>query len=141
MDRRRWDTDERFSGIGSGRAFAPIIETLGAHLDRDGWVAENPEAHLLPHLERFCDRPEAPFRLCGSRLEENGVYEVTIAPTGVMPTPGLPIRAVLPLLAAIAETSVAVRQVDETTVECVTGMLDGDGPYAAHGHLIRLRIR
>ena len=39
-----------------------------------------------------------------------------------------------------APASFTVRQVDRNTVECVTGMLDGDGDYAAHGHLIRLRI-
>jgi hypothetical protein len=30
--------------------------------------------------------------------------------------------------------------VDRRTVECVTGMLDGDGEFASHGHAIRLRM-
>jgi hypothetical protein len=33
-----------------------------------------------------------------------------------------------------------VRRVDRRTVECVTGMLDGDGEFASHGHTIRLRM-
>jgi hypothetical protein len=44
------------------------------------------------------------------------------------------------LLSAVAEDSFHVRRVDRRTVECVTGMLDGDGEFASHGHAIRLRM-
>ncbi|AKN16025.1 hypothetical protein MHAE_17213 [Mycobacterium haemophilum DSM 44634] len=141
MERRRWDTDDRFTGIASGQALAPAIERLRAHCDRDGWITEDPEIHLLTHLRRYCDQPRSPFRLLDARLHDDGVYEVDIEPTGVTQADSLPIRRVLPMLAVIAETALAVRQLDENTIECVTGMLDNDGPYAAHGHLIRLRIR
>ena len=136
-----WDTDDRLTGIASGRAFAPAIEQLGAHLDRDGWIAENPESHLLPHLRSYCEEPTSPFRLLDARLHGNGVYEVELESADFTQADCLPIRRVLPMLAAIAETTLAVRQIDEATVEYVTGTLDNDSPYATHGHLVRLRIR
>ncbi|MFB9968049.1 hypothetical protein ACFFOP_36360 [Sinosporangium siamense] len=141
MERRRWDIDERFTGIATGQALAPAVERLVEHLHREGWVAEDPEAHLLPHLRRACGAPGSPWRLLGGRLLDDGVYEVEVAAAAEPAGAGLPIRDALVLLASVAEASFAARQVDEDTIECVTGMLDGDGAYAAHGHLIRLRIR
>jgi hypothetical protein len=48
--RRRWDTDDRFTGVAEAIAFAPAIEELAVLARRPGWVAEQPEVHLLPHL-------------------------------------------------------------------------------------------
>lgn len=138
--RRRWDIDDRFSGIGSGWALAPAVRRLVEHLDREGWVTEDPDDHLLPHLRRWCERPDSGWRLLGAQLLDDAVYAVDVAPTAQATAEGLPVRDAIPLLAQVAETSFAVRQVDENTIECITGMLDGDGPYSAHGHLIRLRI-
>lgn len=140
MARRRWDIDDRFSGIGSGWALAPAVRRLVEHLDREGWVTEDPDDHLLPHLRRWCERPDSGWRLLGAQLLDDAVYAVDVAPTAQATAEGLPVRDAIPLLAQVAETSFAVRQVDENTIECITGMLDGDGPYSAHGHLIRLRI-
>ncbi|MFE5542109.1 hypothetical protein ACFQ78_41280 [Streptomyces sp. NPDC056519] len=140
MERRRWDIDERFTGIASGRALADPVRRLAEHLEREGWVTEDPDAHLLPHLRRWCERPGSGWRLLEARLLDDGVYEVELEPTGGTPVAGLLVRDVIPLLAQVAETSFAVRQVGDDIIECVTGMLDDDGPYAAHGHLIRVRI-
>ncbi|GAB2587277.1 hypothetical protein GCM10027168_20090 [Streptomyces capparidis] len=140
MDRRRWDIDQRFTGIATGQALAPDVKRLAAVLGREGWVTEDPDAHLLPHLRRACEEPGSRWRLRGARLLEDGVYEVEVEGTAGTPAPGLPVRDAITVLASVAEASFAVRQVDGSTVECVTGMLDGDGDYAPHGHLIRLRI-
>ena len=48
--RRRWDTDERGTGIGSGEPFLPNIAKLGDAMRDPSWVTEDPELHLLPHL-------------------------------------------------------------------------------------------
>ncbi|MEV6681691.1 hypothetical protein AB0N09_33185 [Streptomyces erythrochromogenes] len=141
MERRRWDTDQRFTGIASGQALGSGVKRLAEVLDREGWVAEDPEAHLLPHLKRVCDEPGSRWRLRSARLQEDGVYEVEVEPADGQQAADLPIRDAITLLAPVAEASFAVRQVDRNTVECVTGMLDGDGDYAAHGHLIRLRVQ
>ncbi|WP_045842420.1 hypothetical protein [Mycobacterium lepromatosis] len=53
----------------------------------------------------------------------------------------LPIGRILPILTVIAETMLTVRQLNENAIAHITEMLDNDSPYAAHGHLVRLRIR
>ncbi|MFE5826676.1 hypothetical protein ACFQ7B_33675 [Streptomyces erythrochromogenes] len=141
MERRRWDIDQRFTGIASGQALAPGVKRLAEVLDREGWVTEDPEAHLLHHLKRICDEPGSRWHLRDARLQEDGVYEVDVEPPAGLQAAELSIRDAIMLLAPVAEASFAARQVDRSTIECVTGMLDGDGDYAAHGHLIRLRIQ
>src|SRR5215471_2525342 len=47
---KRWDTDDRFTGVADATAFAPAIEELASLARRTGWVAEEPQAHLVPRL-------------------------------------------------------------------------------------------
>jgi hypothetical protein len=51
---RRWDVDERGRGVADAGALAPGVRELVDALAIEGWVAEQPEAHLLPHIERAC---------------------------------------------------------------------------------------
>ena len=48
--RKRWDSDDRFTGMADASAFAPAVEELAALAHRPGWVAEDPGIHLAPHL-------------------------------------------------------------------------------------------
>jgi hypothetical protein len=50
MTRRRWDNDERGRGVGDARASLPAIQQLAELAASEDWVAENPEAHLVPRL-------------------------------------------------------------------------------------------
>src|SRR5215475_14724854 len=50
--RKRWDTDDRFTGVADASAFAPAVEELAELARRPRWVAEDPELHLAPHLRR-----------------------------------------------------------------------------------------
>ena len=68
----RWDPDERGIGVGDARAHRDVIDALRRAAVEPGWVAEDPEKHLGPH---------------------------------------------------------------------VTGTLAGEGPFASHGHTLRLSIR
>ncbi|MGW4476358.1 hypothetical protein [Nonomuraea sp. NPDC004354] len=135
MEQRRWDDDERFTGVGDASAMRPAVQDLAAVMARDGWVTEDPDAHLLPHL-----RAVPGWRVVAERLVEGGVYEVAARPDE--PLEGIEAhRAAIRLLAAIAEPSFFVRQCGTDTFECVTGVLPGDPPgYATHGHLVRLVI-
>jgi hypothetical protein len=63
MDDRRWDIDERGSGVGPGDAFSPIVEELAGALSRSGWLTEEPEVHLLPHLRAACEAPGSPWAI------------------------------------------------------------------------------
>src|SRR6266508_1342165 len=50
--RRRWDGDERGHGVAGGESHKPHALRLVKALELPDWVAEDPELHLLPHLER-----------------------------------------------------------------------------------------
>ena len=48
--RKDGDTDDRFTGVADASAFAAAVEELAALSRRPGWVTEEPELHLVPHL-------------------------------------------------------------------------------------------
>ncbi|ETK34011.1 hypothetical protein [Microbispora sp. ATCC PTA-5024] len=134
---RRWDVDERGTGIADGSAMEPQVTALLDAMRRDGWVTEQPEVHLLPHLRRACG---SEWLLIGERLLDDGVYEVTVSLSG--DREGVHVhREVVRLLSAVAEPAFYVRQAGPGVFECVTGVLDGDPPgFKSHGHLVRLIV-
>ena len=135
-ERRRWDTDERFAGVADAGTVAESLERLLEACRRPRWVTEDAGAHLGGHLETAA--PGLGFTWAGGAQGADGVYTAELVT-------GLPehqaYRRAVALLAVVAESSFAVRRVDRRTVECVTGMLEGDGEFAAHGHTVRLHIR
>src|SRR4029078_13649802 len=75
MAGRRWDTDERGHGVGPGDAFSPNVQELTDALPGSGWVAEEPEAHLLPHLQAACDEPGSRWTVTHWTVDD-GVFVV-----------------------------------------------------------------
>src|SRR5688572_18333860 len=49
-DPRRWGTDTQGTGVSNAIEAAPAVHRLLEAMADDGWVAEEPEHHLLPHL-------------------------------------------------------------------------------------------
>ena len=47
MPGRRWDTDDRFAGIREAGGFADPVRQLLETAQSEGWVTEDPDAHLL----------------------------------------------------------------------------------------------
>ncbi|GAA1014469.1 hypothetical protein Aple_047940 [Acrocarpospora pleiomorpha] len=135
MTTRRWDIDERQTGIADGSAMDPQVQSLLDTMKRDGWVTEEPEVRLLPHLRRACGED---WTLTTEQLLDDGVYEVTLTPSTDIE--GIEVhRAAIRLLSAIAEPVFFVRQSEPGVFDCVTGVLDGDPPgFRSHGHLVRL---
>ena len=134
---RRWDGDERLTGLTDASIMRPQVSALLDVMGRDGWVAEEPEAHLLPHLRRACG---SEWLLTDERLLDDGVYEVTVSLAG--DREGVHVRRdVIRLLSSIAETAFFVRQAGPGVFECVTGLLDEDSPgFKSHGHMVRLIV-
>ncbi|MGN9838771.1 hypothetical protein ACTMTI_11680 [Nonomuraea sp. H19] len=135
MEQRRWDIDERFTGVGDAAAMLPAVHRLEEMMRGDGWVAEEPEAHLLPHLRRVPG-----WEILGERLLDDGFYEVRARPEkrleGIHEQ-----RAVIRFLSVIAEPAFLVRQTGGNVYECVTGVMPGDSPgYKSHGHLVRVIV-
>jgi hypothetical protein len=137
--RPRWDIDTRYEGIADASAMTHDVERLLDVMRRPNWVTEDPDAHLLPHLRRTCAADGSPWTLLADRLEADGVYVVELRHAD--PESGDVGRDAIRLLSVIAEHVFSVRTVDAATYDCVTGMLDGDGEFASHGHLIRLVVQ
>ncbi|NRQ40610.1 hypothetical protein HII36_53705 [Nonomuraea sp. NN258] len=138
MEPRRWDIDERHTGIADGTAMLPEVERLAEVMRTDGWVTEDPDAHLLPHL-----RCEPGWEVLAERLLDDGVYEVRARRTAeAAEAADVKVhRAAIRLLSAIAEPSFLVRRTGDDTFDCVTGVMPGDPPgYRSHGHLVRLIV-
>jgi hypothetical protein len=139
---RRWDNDRRGRGVAAGRWIAPGVRRLLGALAEPAWVAEDPDAHLLPHLRRACEAAGSPWRLTGTAFRD-GVYVVALA--WARPDPRLHLlRAdAFALIGAVAEGATFVEQrIGEGAIEfhVATGMRDGDSPFKGHGHLLRLRV-
>jgi hypothetical protein len=55
-ERRRWQGDQGGEGIADGLGLAAGAGELVEALAEPNWVAEDADAHLLPHLRAECER-------------------------------------------------------------------------------------
>src|SRR5262249_13837966 len=108
MTDRRWDGDERGDGVADAAAFADGATELIAAMRRPNWVAEQPELHLLPHLEEACG--PLPLQILDARTMDDGSYQVQLRWTGEEPGIGAIRAAIFSLLGSIAEPSSFIRQ-------------------------------
>jgi hypothetical protein len=138
-DRKRWDTDDRLTGVADASAFARAIEELAALARRQRWVAEDPEIHLGPHLRGASVEG---LRIAEIRTVQDGVLAVT-AEYDQGASRGELRRLAWALLGTIAEPAASVREhhdEDAAVYEVVTGIPDNTGPFASHGHTLRLTL-
>ena len=142
-ERRRWDVDERGHGVADGRRLAPGAAELLEALHEPDWVAEQPEAHLLPHLRRACDQGAVGLRLDGTRTEPDGAFVVDLHWSGPRDDLRGLRAAAFALIGEVAESATYIRQRDEPgaiVYEVGTGMLAPDTDFASHGHVLILRV-
>lgn len=115
---------------------------LVAALADSTWVAEEPEHHLLPHVQRACDDAGSPWTLRHTEVA-NAVYVVSLdwRPSSASLRQ---LRAdIFALIGDVAESvSVVHQRVERETVHyhVVTGMLAADTPFRPHGHLVEFRV-
>jgi hypothetical protein len=103
-------------------------------------VTEDPENHLLPGLR---ERVEISGLLIGSvSVEPDGALRLVLA-SQTQQSPREIRQSVWSILGGVAELSTFVRETrsaDSFTFEVVTGIPPGDGPFATHGHVLRLQV-
>src|SRR5262245_15327152 len=111
------------------------------------WVAERPELHLLPHVERACE--SLPLEILGTGTSADGTFELRLNHTEADASAGDVRAAVFALLGSFAEPATYVRQrrtdaaagPDTALVfEIVTGFLASDSAFVPHGHTVRVSV-
>ena len=144
---RRWDIDERGDGVADATAAAGRIDELRAHANRPRWVAEEPDLHLWPHLDRAIKANGSPWLGGAHSIDSDGRFVVDLvrAPASDDRARAALRGDVLRLLGLVAESATFIeideRQGDEQlVVDVVTGVLDDQSPFKAHGHTIRFRV-
>lgn len=75
---KRWDSDARGEGVAWGAAFTPDIQRLITEMNASGWVAEEPEVHLLPRITHAIERSRSSWRLVSATTEPGGRYLVRL---------------------------------------------------------------
>jgi hypothetical protein len=136
--RRRWDIDERGHGVAGAVAEVPELERLKAAMLEPDWVTEEPDLHLLPHIERAS--AERGWTVVRADVVDAALDVEVRAPGARNPT-----EAAYLLLGTFAEpaTHVATTTHDvgrEIAVTITTGVLEGDSHFAPHGHVVRLHV-
>jgi hypothetical protein len=142
MSERRWDIDEHGTGVADGSAFREIVEDLLKALATPGWVAEQPEAHLLPHFERHCAAPGSHWEILSTQFDDSGVFDVVVRWKPEAGTFNELRNDVFALIATVGEPATHIHQRvgnDEISFDVVLGVLNGQSHFKSHGHLVRLR--
>ena len=139
----RWDPDERGIGVGDARAHLGRLEALRAAADEEGWVAEEPDAHLLPHILRHIG-DGAPWAVQATSTEPDGTFVVELRWTGPADAGRGTIQiAAYALIGVVAEGMTVIAEIVDPrglAFEVLTGMLADQTHFAPHGHTLRLRI-
>lgn len=143
--RPRWDPDERGIGVADARGHLATLDALRQVADEDGWVAEEPEKHLLPHLVEFA-RTAPDLGIESAVTAPDGTYEIVARWVGPADPDRRTVRAAaFVLVGVVAEGATVVhetRGADGAAIyEVVTGLLPEDTPFATHGHTVRVRVR
>jgi hypothetical protein len=125
--RTRWDTDDRFAGV---------ADAVGGGADRAGPQSRMGDRGSEVYLRGAGVKG---LRAAGCGTGQDGVLTVTAEHSPVTSGGGHG-----ELLGAIAEptTSVAENHDDDAVIfEVVTGVPEGEGLFASHGHAIQLTLR
>ena len=129
-------------GVADARGWRLIIETIAAMADEHGWVAEEPELHLLPHLEAAAGAAGLAIR--SARTVPDGTFEVDLEWLGEdQPSRQMIRSSLFSLVAAISETVTLIHEPPAArghAVEVLTGSGGGGGTFASHGHTLRLTL-
>ena len=102
-------------------------------------MAEDPDAHLLPHVGAACDEPGSPWRV--TAVTAGIRYCIELEWSSVAPSMRALRADAYALIGTFAETNThVVISAGERglNIDVTTGEFEGDGPFRGHGHVVRL---
>jgi hypothetical protein len=143
--RKRWDDDDRGHGVGDATQLVAGATELVEAFGESAWVAEEPELHLRPHMEAWCQHDQR-LRLLGAHVDPADGYILDLEWRGEPGSVGQARAAVFSLIGSFAESATYVRQrrfksdAGGSTMtlrfEVGTGELAPDSRFASHGHVV-----
>jgi hypothetical protein len=145
----RWDGDDRGQGIGDAAQLVSGANDLVTAFSEPAWVAEQPELHLLPHIEAWCER-DGRLALTGAYTNDADAYVLDLGWRDATGSVGAVRAAVFSLIGSFAESATYVRQrrvaVDgggsavRLQFEVGTGELAPDAGFEPHGHVVLINV-
>ena len=143
----RWEGDSRGLGIGDAVQLVSGASELVAAFSQSAWVAEQPELHLLPHVEAWCERDQR-LALVDAHTDDTGAYILDCEWRGATGSVGEARAAVFSLIGSFAESATYVRQRRvanngdgaKLQFEVGTGELAPDTRFVPHGHVVVINV-
>src|SRR5262249_21828017 len=144
----RWDGDDRGQGVADAAQLVGGAGELVSAFGHTTWVAEQPELHLLPHIEAWC---QGDRRLALVRAHTDGAHAYVLdfewrGATSV----GEARSAVFCLIGCFAESATYVRQrrvasdgdgsATQLRFEVGTGELAPESRFEPHGHVVMINL-
>jgi hypothetical protein len=144
----RWDDDDRGHGVADATQLVSGAGELVAAFRQPNWVAEQPEIHLLPHIEAWCQGDQR-LVLTGAHTDSTGAYVLDFEWRGARSVGGAR-AAVFSLIGSFAESATYVRQrrvasdgdgsAMRLQFEVGTGELGPDARFDSHGHVVVINV-
>jgi hypothetical protein len=145
----RWDDDDRGQGIGDAARLVSGASELIAAFRQPTWVAEQPELHLLPHIEAWCQQDRG-LALTGAHTDDEDAYVLDLNWRRETGSVGEARAAVFSLIGSFAESATYVRQRRvagnggssqmQLQFEVGTGELAPDARFEPHGHVVLINV-
>jgi hypothetical protein len=145
----RWDDDDRGQGIGDASQLVSGASELIAAFRQPTWVAEQPELHLPPRIQAWCQQDRR-LALTGAHTDGKHAYVLDLDWRGGASSVGEARAAVFSLIGSFAESATYVRQrrvagdgdssAMQLQFEIGTGEVAPDARFDPHGHVVLIKV-
>jgi len=118
----------------------PAIRELATLAEMPDWVAEEPEKHLMPGLRERIEI--SGLSLDAVAVESDGALHIALSSTTQLSRREIR-QSVWSILGGAVEMTTYVHETQangKVTFDVVTGLPPSDGPFATHGHTMRIEV-